>query len=511
VGPTDTPVPPVSEGPSATPDVQVSDNPDSLVVQTLLVQIDASQWIQDSFLVSPDKKHMGYISAYGTNYVMFIDGHRGPEYGGILEQTLTFSPDSKRTAYAAIKGDKIVVLLDGKELQPHKSIEGGLVFSPDSKHFAYGATDTIGASGNVTPTVGHFVVVNSKPGKNYEAIVKGSLVFTKDNRRLGYVAGVGGKQVVETRDVEGATEQESKAYESVFSLTFSPDGQHTGFAVTEGTQRRVVIDGQEGKLYMGIGNSSPIFSPDGKHSAFLAQSSTNAFFIVLDGQEGKAYEAINGLPAFSPDSKRLAYVAKINGKLSVVVHDLSNPAFATSGQEGKQYEVVGGSFLFSQDSAKVAYVAGVGTVGQGGKQFVVTKDLAAGTPEQEGKQYDGVGRGTLVFTADGKRLAYVAGIGTPGQGGKQVVVVDGQESKQYDGIGSNTLAFSPDGKRFAFAAAVGDKQFIVLDGKEGQQYDVAGKGGIVFEDPNSFYYLGVRNNLELKLGNIYLVQHHAKQ
>jgi Tol biopolymer transport system component len=511
-GPTSTPVPPVGTGPTSTPDVQVMDNPDSLVVQTLLVPIDASQWIQESFVVSPDKKHMGYISAYGGNYVVFLDGRRGPEYSGVLEGTLTFSPDSKRTAYAAVKNGNVVVLLDGKELVPHRTIEGGLVFSPDSQHFAYGATDVFTSTTSATPTIGHFVALDNAPGKRYDEIVRGSLAFSQDNRKMVYLAKSGAQQAVVTRDVAGGSEQEGKPYESVFSLAISPDGNHVGYAVTAGADRKVVIDGQESKSYIGVGNGSPIFSPDSKHTAYLAQSGPNAYFIVLDGQEGKQYEAINGLPVFSPDSKKLAYVAKTGGKLQVVVHDLSNPSFATSGQEGKQYELIGTTLLFTKDGNRVAYIAGTGTPGQpGSKQFVVVKDLGSPTAEQEGEQYDGIGRATLLFSPDGQRLAYVAGIGVPGQGGKQVVVVDGQPGKQYDGIGSNTLAFSTDGKHLAYAGAVGDKQFVVLDGKEGKQYDVAAKGGIVFENPTDFYYLGVRNQLDLKLGNVYLVEHHLKQ
>jgi hypothetical protein len=39
---------------------------------------------------------------------------------------------------------------------------------------------------------------------------------------------------------------------------------------------------------------------------------------------------------------------------------------------------------------------------------------------------------------------------------------------------------------------------------------VAGKGGIVFDGPNSFYYLGVANDLNLRLGMVWLVEHRIK-
>ena len=90
------------------------------------------------------------------------------------------------------------------------------------------------------------------------------------------------------------------------------------------------------------------------------------------------------------------------------------------------------------------------------------------------------------------------------------VIVDGQEGKRYDGIGRNSLVFSPDGKHVVYAATAGAKQFAVLDGTEGAQYDIAGKGGIMFDSANTFHYLTVTNNISLKLGDAYLVEHRIK-
>ncbi len=521
----------MTPAPTSTPDVQITDNPDSVVTQTLLVQIDASQWIQDSFATSPDKKHIGYISAVGANYVMFIDGKKSPEYSGVLENTLKFSPDSQHYAYAALQGTRITIIQDGKVGKRYKSLEAGIVFSPDSKHLAYGAAKIVAtptplpgtptvAPQNPEPTavVEHLVVLDAAEGKNYDSIVKDSIEFSPDNTRVGYVASSGGKQLLVLKNVGAPQpEQESKPYESIFSLTYSPDGKHVGFAATAGTKRFVVIDGKEGKQYKGVSNGSPIFSPDSKHSAYVGQTGDNAYAIVMDGQESKTYEAINGIPVFSPDSKHLVYAAKQKGKLEVVIHDLANPSFAASGKEGKQYDIVGSTLTFSPDGQRLAYVAGSGS-----KQEVVIKDAAGQQPEQEQQQFDGVGRGTLLFSPDSKRLVYVAGVGTgtPQAGSpqasvtKQFIVLDGAVQKQYDGIARNTVTFSPDSKRLAYAASVGagadTKQFVVLDGKEGKQYDVAAKGGIIFTGPNDFYYLGVRNILDLRLGNVYLVGQRMK-
>ena len=77
---------------------------------------------------------------------------------------------------------------------------------------------------------------------------------------------------------------------------------------------------------------------------------------------------------------------------------------------------------------------------RGGKWLVVVDGV-------EGKEYDGIGKGTLVFSPDSKRVAYEAQ-----RGGKWLVVVDGVEGKEYDGIVEGTLVFSPDSKRVAYVS-----------------------------------------------------------
>jgi hypothetical protein len=72
----------------------------------------------------------------------------------------------------------------------------------------------------------------------------------------------------------------------------------------------------------------------------------------------------------------------------------------------------------------------------------------------EGKQYDGVSG--LIFSPDGKRMAYVATLGK-----KMLAVVDGTEGNQYDGISG--LVFSPDGTQVAYVASLGSKQLAVVD------------------------------------------------
>jgi hypothetical protein len=80
-----------------------------------------------------------------------------------------------------------------------------------------------------------------------------------------------------------------------------------------------------------------------------------------------------------------------------------------------------------------------------------------------------------------------------GRGGKWFVVVDGKEGKEYDGIAKGTPIFSPDSKHLAYLARRGEKWFVVIDGEEGKEYDGFLLGSkLVFDSPKSFHTLAIR-------------------
>jgi hypothetical protein len=104
----------------------------------------------------------------------------------------------------------------------------------------------------------------------------------------------------------------------------------------------------------------------------------------------------------------------------------------------------------------------------------------------EGREYDGIGKDTVVFSPDSKRVAYAAR-----RGSMWVVVVDGVEGKAYYGIA--TPVFSPDSRRVAYEARRGDKQLVVVDGAEGKEYQGFLKGSrLVFDRPRQLHTLAGR-------------------
>ena len=150
-------------------------------------------------------------------------------------------------------------------------------------------------------------------------------------------------------------------------------------------------------------------------------------------------------------------------------------------QEFGPYEFLGSStgIQFSRDGARLAFA------GQVNKKWCVILD---GKPQPA---YDNLG--PLVFSPDGKRVAYAA-MQKEGQREKWQVVADGKGGS-FDAIGEETLQFSPDGKHLAYAVQTGGQWCVVLDGKPGEKYD--GIGQVKFS-PNSqvLAYVAKRQQME---------------
>ena len=92
----------------------------------------------ESIATSKDGCHIAYATVKGEKWLVVVDGQPGPEYDGIMVDSLIFSPDGERVAYAAEKGKKWLVVVDGQPGQEYDGImEGDPIFSPDGKSVAY--------------------------------------------------------------------------------------------------------------------------------------------------------------------------------------------------------------------------------------------------------------------------------------------------------------------------------------------------------------------------------------
>jgi roadblock/LC7 domain-containing protein len=152
--------------------------PDRVISKTLVAKINLTSWIPESFIVSPDNKHVAYTAKSNTEQFVVIDGKEGRRYGGIGKGSLIFSPDSKRVAYGAGIDNKQFIVTNGSEGKRYDGIVSAPMISPDGKRLAYAATIN----------KKRFVVIDGKEGKNYDSI--GALLFSPDSKRVAYAARV---------------------------------------------------------------------------------------------------------------------------------------------------------------------------------------------------------------------------------------------------------------------------------------------------------------------------------
>ena len=132
----------------------------------------------------------------------------------------------------------------------------------------------------------------------------------------------------------------------------------------------------------------------------------------------------------------MVYAAQKSAKRVMVVVD---------GQAGAEYDGIS-SLIFSADGKRVAYAAqkGAKVVGGGGRP---------GGP----RSTTGIGKGTLIFSADGKR------VGDTAQKGREAVGGGGRPERVPETTEYAPLIFSADGKRVAYVAGKDKKRFVVVD------------------------------------------------
>ena len=246
-----------------------------------------------------------------------------------------------------------------------------------------------------------------------------------------------------------------------FRFAFSPDSRHVAYAAKDGNNRFVVADGQEGGRYDNI--ERIIYSPDSGHLAYVAKKGGSAI-LVVDGKERPPAGRVEDF-RFSEDGT-VKWVAIDDHAITFTDGEKVLWKYTGEGLTARQLELYNDELqAWNLKQSRAAWVEMLGK----GERAVV--DGVAG------KQYNHVG--SIKFSPDGKRIAYVGGL--PRVEGTEiypaVMVVDGVEGPKYAKVG--TAVFSPDGRHVAYLAkATGDPQrgeecMIVLDGVESPRYSDA--------------------------------------
>lgn len=281
---------------------------------------------------SPEGDRLAYeVLQGGKDFVMF-DNKRGTEYdapfptginpeyaklrpeaiekskgrawrSGSSVGELVFSPNGQRLSYVARRGEKFVVSQDGQEGPDFPFILTGPVFSPDSRHILYIAWEPNAISpifdGNATKKI---AIPEGKPlytAPREAATVDRHTAWDDTAELSGFLPFLPVFVVGEV-----FTGMAAKKVNFVEHVTFSADSQHLAYVVCHGghsfngdgfnrAQRRVVLDGQEGRLYDADALFNLTFSADGRHFAFeVHRANRNKSFVVVDGRAGKPYDEL---------------------------------------------------------------------------------------------------------------------------------------------------------------------------------------------------------------------------
>jgi Tol biopolymer transport system component len=415
--------------------------------------------VHDSAVVSPDGRRIAYIQSQGGQQTAVFDGK--PEKGYERVAELTFSPNSKWQAFAAQTGGQWRIVINGRE-QPAYARVGPPQFSPNSRRMAYTALLPDGEQATV-------VEANQPPGKGYERIFEGRLVFSPDSARLVFGARRDNKWYVV---VDG---QELGPYEflgSATGLQFSPDGKRLAFAALVEKKWRVIVDGQPQPPCDNVGDLA--FSADGRRLAYAAQSG-GKWQVILDGKPQAEYSALaEGRLTFSPVGVTLAYVAAADRKWQVIA----------AGEPWLPFDQVG-RLVFSPNGKYLACA-----VKSGPADSVLLNN-------RQQRLYDHVVAMSMTFSPDSSKLAYAARLGRAA-----FAVADGKRYPRYDSVAH--LTFSPDNQRLVYAAAAGYKAFTVVDDKEAaHRYEAiwtVPEARLIFDSRKQFHYLGQKD------GGLYLVE-----
>jgi hypothetical protein len=204
----------------------------------------------NTLAMTSDGKRIGYIAARGGKrlplqelgpplHAMYdrrqdkakrfsvVDGREGPEYE--FAHGLTFSPDGRRCCYVGFQGEEVFVITDGVEGPRHQyaynrpttGIRQPPLFSPDGKRVAY----ALGRKEHE-----HVVIIDGREEGPYRGIADGTLTFSPDSKRLGYIAQVGRKYVL----VVDGVASESGVPQGLYLTrpVFNENGEHVVFSST---------------------------------------------------------------------------------------------------------------------------------------------------------------------------------------------------------------------------------------------------------------------------------------
>lgn len=320
---------------------------------------------------SADGTRLLYAARQDDHWVVVVDGVAGNGYDQVSD--LTVSADGKHYAYAAREDWYWRLVMDGVELGDYDAISV-LCYNPAGNHLAYQVVQ--GSKQEVyldTRSLGSFTGIlelptrfdasgqhlffitsvysknalyrDGKAGKMYDDIA--NLTISADGTRVAFTVWTDDKVML----VDNGREISCGDMPGVVYIT--PDGKRTIYLRNNDAKAVRYENGVITARYDDIGDAA--ISLDGKHLAYAVRQGKQ-WFVMLDGKLSQAYEKVIGCPQFSPNSQRLAYFAVMNKRVHLV---LDGQPLGTAGLI-HQYQLLYPRIFFSEDSQHIAYLASDG-------------------------------------------------------------------------------------------------------------------------------------------------------
>ena len=429
--------------------------------------------VPSTIWVSPEGEHVLAVTVDSKTQKrrVNLDGQLLPgSYDAIAKGTPFFSEDGRHHAFVGTRGTNCMVVVDGVEQPPYAMTTNrwpitGLVFGADGSknHLAYQATE----GGR------HFIVVNGQKLGGYESIKDSVLPGIWDFYFVGsyfaYRAKTGGKMVACRGQIEGDRVHlvQSKPYASIGSgspvwmggKSEAKSGDLFAFIAKDGPgkERILTLPGEKPiteKTWKFIARNMLQVSP-GKNKAMVYVAGDKQWRVFVGEKEWPTCDTLGRLMS-SPSGQTWASTAKRNGKFVMMVNGVPSKAYA---------EIQHGDSLFPAGDERVVFA--VSLLGESKTPAHMVVD------GKEGKAYAQVTGDSVVFSADKKSMAYIAG-----DGNKNFVVLNGMEGPAFDQVAD--LRFSPTGSVLAYRARRGLEHFVLVDGNSMGPYGEVGARSLVF-------------------------------
>lgn len=291
-------------------------NPDGLVMELRLVEIQSGQMILRRRYQTAVNKHQKSIKKFCDEIVLQLTGERG-----ISQTKIAFvstASGHKEIWLADVLGEDI------RQVTQHDHLAVSPRFSPDNKWLAYTSYHrnnpnlyiTELSSLKTTRAISRQKGLNMAPAWSPNGDVI-ALTLSKSTNPDIYLIDINGNELKRLTNGEGAN----------VSPTWSPDGKKLAFVSDRsGTPQIYVMDVASKAVqritYLGRENTTPNWSPKGDFIAYTGNVNGSNHILLIKPEGGAPIQltqtaGIHESPSWSPDGRQIVFSRKRNNKQEI--------------------------------------------------------------------------------------------------------------------------------------------------------------------------------------------------